>query len=84
LNGPFSVETQLELSVLKEPHRALADVGSRLILSAGGNAQGVPMIEKARAIVPDLTRVDTVAIAVDALWRSGCDDKADLGVPDQK
>lgn len=48
---------------------ALADVGSRLVLGSGDAAEGVPLIEKSRAISPDLTPVDTVAIAVDALRR---------------
>ncbi|PPD43376.1 MAG: hypothetical protein CTY15_10115 [Methylocystis sp.] len=48
---------------------ALADVGSRLILSSGDAPEGVALIERARAIAPDLTPVDTMAIAIDALGR---------------
>jgi TolB-like protein len=48
---------------------ALADVGSRFVLGSGDAEEGVPLIEKSRAISPDLTPVDTVAIAVDALRR---------------
>jgi TolB-like protein len=57
---------------------ALADVGSRLILGAADAADGVPMIEKARAIAPDLTPVDTVAMAVDALRRGDYADRPRL------
>jgi adenylate cyclase len=57
---------------------ALADIGSRLILGAGDGAEGVPMIEKARSIAPDLTPVDTVAMAVDALWRGAYEDRPRL------
>lgn len=57
---------------------ALADVGSRFVLSSGDPARGAPLIERARAIAPDLTPVDTVALAVDALRRGAYDDRPRL------
>jgi adenylate cyclase len=48
---------------------ALADVGARFILSSGDYEEGVALIEKARAIAADLTPVDTIALAIDALRR---------------
>jgi adenylate cyclase len=48
---------------------ALADVGARFILSSGDYAEGVALIEKARAIAADLTPVDTIAVAIDAMRR---------------
>lgn len=48
---------------------ALADVGARFVLGSGDYAEGVSLIERARAIAPDLTPTDTVAVAVDAMRR---------------
>jgi len=48
---------------------ALADVGSRFILASGDYAEGAALIERARAIGADLTPLDTIALAVDALRR---------------
>ncbi len=57
---------------------ALADVGARFILGSGDAAEGVALIERARAIAPDLTPLDTVAIAVDALRRGAYEDRPRL------
>lgn len=48
---------------------ALADVGARFILSSGDYAEGLALIERARTIAADLTPVDTIAVAVDAMRR---------------
>jgi hypothetical protein len=57
---------------------ALADVGARFILGSGDAAEGVALIERARAIAPDLTPLDTVAMAVDALRRGAYEDRPRL------
>lgn len=57
---------------------ALADIGSRFILGSGDYAEGAALIERARAIAPDLTPLDTVAIAVDALRRGEYADRPRL------
>lgn len=56
----------------------LADVGARFILSSGDYAEGTALIEKARAIAADLTPVDTVAMAIDALRRGAYEDRPGL------
>jgi hypothetical protein len=57
---------------------ALADVGARFVLGSGDYAEGVKLIERARAIAPDLTPADTVAVAVDALRRGVYEDRPRL------
>jgi adenylate cyclase len=47
----------------------LADAGARFVLGSGDYAEGIALIEKARAIAADLTPVDTLAMAVDAIRR---------------
>jgi adenylate cyclase len=56
----------------------LADVGSRFILGSGDPAEGIALIEKARAVAADLTPVDTIAVAVDALRRGAYEDRPGL------
>ncbi|WP_442756274.1 hypothetical protein ACNHKD_06570 [Methylocystis sp. JAN1] len=56
----------------------LADVGARFILGSGDYTEGSALIEKARAIAADLTPVDTIAVAVDALRRGAYEDRPGL------
>lgn len=57
---------------------ALADIGARFILGSGDYAEGAALIERARAIAADLTPLDTIALAVDALRRGIHDDRPRL------
>ncbi|QGM97877.1 hypothetical protein [Methylocystis parvus] len=57
---------------------ALADVGARFVLGSGDYAEGVALIEKARAIAADLTPTDTIAVTIDAMRRGEYDDRPRL------
>lgn len=48
---------------------ALADIGARMITGSGETQEGLALIAKARDLARELTPVDTVAVAVDALRR---------------
>jgi len=74
----FRVQSRETVERFPNNPLALADVGARFILGSGDYTDGVALIEKARAIAPDLTPVDTIAMAVDAMRRGVYDDRPRL------
>jgi adenylate cyclase len=79
--GDIETFRRIGRSVVKDnPNNpiALADFGGKLILGANDPSEGMPLIERARALSQDLTHFDIVAVATDALRRREFDDRPRL------